>query len=77
MAPGISSEITIFINIKDNILDFECKNRILDIDVSTIEKTGTGILNTSKRLEAIYNNKYILDIQTVEDTFSVSLKLNE
>lgn len=77
VAPGISSEITIFINIKDNILDFECKNRILDIDVSTIEKTGTGILNTSKRLEAIYNNKYILDIQTVEDTFSVSLKLNE
>lgn len=75
VSPGHKSSISISIVEQDDQLKFVCINQIIPIDVSTIEKTGTGINNTSKRLQAIYNNAYTLDIKEENSNFIVKLTL--
>lgn len=38
-------------------------------------KGGLGIANLKRRLELLYPDKYVLDIQSSEDTFLISLKI--
>jgi len=75
VSPGTSSTIHIKILEKDQLLYFYCSNEQLPIDVSTIEKTGTGINNTTKRLDAIYHRKYQLNITEENRKFIVELTI--
>lgn len=76
-SPGIETQIQIKISQRNEQLHFECSNPIVKTDVSTIEKTGTGIQNTIKRLEAIYPNRHQLDIQEKNSIFKVNLSLTQ
>lgn len=71
--PKQSSSINIDLKINNQSIVFECINDILDIDVSTIEQTGTGIINTQKRLQTIYRDKAILNISESNRIFKVNL----
>lgn len=73
--PGQSSSISIHIIEKEDHLYFSSTNDIVHTDVSTIEKTGTGINNTTKRLEAIYNGAHQLTITEEHRIFNVELIL--
>ena len=75
VSPGQPSTIDLQIIEKNDTLYFTCRNDILQTDVSTIEKTGTGINNTTKRLEAIYNGAHQLTITEEHRIFNVELIL--
>jgi two-component system, LytTR family, sensor kinase len=39
------------------------------------DKSGIGLENTKQRLELIYNNRYALKINDLEEKYSVDLKI--
>lgn len=69
------SEITIRINIQGNNLHLDAKNRKVDIQTDTTERSGLGIANTKKRLQLIYPSAHELVINESDNTFHVSLQL--
>ena len=75
--PAKEANIKVEITQKENELEFYCFNEIIFSDLKTIEKTGTGIKNTNKRLESIYGSNQQLTINETEDTFIVKLKIKK
>lgn len=75
---GISSHepCTIFIDISagERSIEFFCRNRIM-VKNATEERTGVGISNAKKRLDYLYAGKYLLDINTENEHFSVHLTI--
>jgi hypothetical protein len=53
---------------------FYCKNRLFESKKIT-ERTGTGIENARQRLQYLYANKYLLDINSGNGFFTVQLTL--
>lgn len=53
---------------------FYCKNRLFESKKMT-ERTGTGIENARQRLQYLYFNKHLLDINTQNGFFTVQLTL--
>jgi len=54
----------------------QTQNRKVTRNISELEKTETGIVNTQKRLDILYKNNYNLEISNTEDYYSVLLKIN-
>jgi len=63
------------IEINNNTFYFVLEN---DIDKSEIKKEfgGIGLENIKKRLQLLYPNQHILNIQTLENSFRIELKIN-
>ena len=63
------------IKIKNDTFYFILEN---DIDKSEIRKEfgGIGLENIKKRLQLLYPNQHILNIQTLENSFRIELKIN-
>jgi len=63
------------IEIKNNTFYFVLVN---DIDKTEIKKEfgGIGLENIKKRLQLLYPNQHILNIQTLENSFRIELKIN-
>lgn len=74
--PDQESEINIQIAIVDFNLTLVTRNKMVVNEISEDLKTETGIENTKKRLEIIYPNKHILEINEKENTFSINLSIN-
>jgi len=63
------------IEIKNNTFYFVLEN---DIDKTEIKKEfgGIGLENIKKRLQLLYPNQHILNIQNLENSFRIELKIN-
>ncbi|WP_312765922.1 sensor histidine kinase [Epilithonimonas sp.] len=63
------------IEIKNNTFYFVLEN---DIDKTETQKGfgGIGLENIKKRLQLLYPNQHILNIQTLENSFRIELKIN-
>jgi sensor histidine kinase YesM len=69
------SSIDIHIQVEPHQLLFTCVNDIVPA-AHKHEGTGTGIVNTRRRLELLYPNKHILTIESDTRQYKVLLKLN-
>ncbi|MFK7774834.1 MAG: sensor histidine kinase [Saprospiraceae bacterium] len=71
------SDIDIFIKIQDGNLQFVCKNEYKDkLDQEKEMATQIGIQNIKQRLELIYKNNYVLEINNVNGVFIVTLNID-
>jgi len=64
----------LIININDNNLDFNLSNS-KPLQPKSSNKNGIGLLNVQKRLGLLYPERYQLDINSADNTFSVYLKI--
>jgi len=58
------------------IITFCCENAIFNNQPKNPERTGVGIANTKQRLEYIYPNKHLLNIEEKNNLFKVKLTLH-
>lgn len=70
------SDILVQLKVENNGLHFQCKNNCFLNGSITQKSTGTGIINTKRRLELLYNKKHDLNISSADKQFNVSLKIN-
>jgi len=66
--------IDITINIDDEYIVFHSQNQVFNYKGHS-ERSGIGILNTRKRLDHLYPDKYELKINSDDNLFTVNLKL--
>ncbi|MDW5288499.1 sensor histidine kinase [Formosa sp. PL04] len=69
--------INISIETTENTIHFKIENSIPESPVSKDELGGIGLENVEKRLAILYPNTHELKITTINNTFSVSLKLEK
>ncbi|MCZ4223716.1 sensor histidine kinase [Pedobacter rhodius] len=67
--------ININLSIEKDKIDFTCENKIYQ-HKRNLERKGIGIMNTHQRLEHLYPNRFKLDINNVNEMFSVNLYVN-
>lgn len=65
--------IHVSFSVQHNVLHFKCINSVSPV---LREKGGLGLSNVSRRLQLLYPDRHILDIQHDETRFSVNLKIN-
>ncbi|WP_165501684.1 sensor histidine kinase [Pedobacter frigiditerrae] len=70
-----SNKLIIKLAIEDNILNLLCQNSIYP-DKKDTERSGIGLTNTKKRLDYIYPNKHILEINDDDKLFTVKLTIH-
>src|SRR5690606_32536622 len=68
--------IKIHISVDNNEILLETFNKKVAKNISELEKTETGIINTQKRLDILYLNKYKLNIENTDIDYKVQLKIN-
>jgi len=66
--------IDILLSAQGNSLSFSCVNSVNGVPKGQ-GKLGVGIANVKRRLELLYPNKYKLDIEPGNETYSVNLEL--
>lgn len=72
VTPGID----ISLNCDNGNINFEVVNRYSELEDQNKDATsGIGLINTKKRLELLYQNKFKLDISKDDGIFKVSLKI--
>jgi len=69
------AEIIIKLTVTEDRIAFYSRNTVFD-NGSSAKRTGIGIANTRQRLEHIYPGKHSLDINTVDNLFTVNLTIN-
>lgn len=69
--------ITIYIETNWNNIHFKIENSIPELPVNKDALGGIGLENVKKRLAILYPNTHDLKITTENNTFSVSLKLEQ
>ncbi|MEM1134439.1 MAG: histidine kinase [Bacteroidota bacterium] len=72
-ADDFENPISIRLEIKDDTLFFTTSNKKRAVKAEA--STGMGIINTRKRLDAIYGNKYALVIKDEDEFYSYNLKI--
>ncbi|WP_172623032.1 sensor histidine kinase [Flavisolibacter ginsenosidimutans] len=76
---GISSHeactISIHIRADERSIHLFCKNRIFDREEEETMREGVGISNAKKRLAYLYPEKYLLNIDTQKEHFTVDLMI--
>lgn len=70
------SDILVELKVENNTLYFKCKNNGFPKGSMAQKSTGTGIINTRRRLELLYNKKHDLNISSIDKEFNVSLTIN-
>ncbi len=75
--PDIQSTISILIDVFDTSLSMRVNNQIVVEAVSDDFKTEKGIKNTIKRLNYMYPNEHVLEINQSKDAYSVVLKIEK
>lgn len=70
-----TNELIIKLSITDNILNFFTQNPIHP-DKKKPERSGIGLTNTRKRLQLIYPDKHVLDVNDKNNLFTVKLTIH-
>ncbi len=71
------AHILVDLEVKDNVLFFQVKNRYDALAEDIKDKTsGIGLLNVKRRLDLLYNKDHSLQIDKSDGWFSVALKIN-
>ena len=73
IAPGESSFIHINLNVENDSLVFETRNKDF---AEASENGGVGLSNVLKRLSLQYKNRHVINFKKVEDEFILSLRIN-
>ena len=77
---GISKQEESVLNIEliaeAQTITFYCENPVFNNQPKKPERTGVGIANTKQRLEYIYPNKHLLNIEEKNNLFKVKLTLH-
>ena len=68
--------IKIHISVDNNEILLGTFNKKVAKNIGELEKTETGIINTQKRLDILYLNKYKLNIENTDTDYKVQLKIN-
>jgi len=74
--PEAESAIDISIQVADDLLVMEVKNKKVPINTLKEEKSGLGIENTKFRLQLLYPGAHQLSIKDSKDNFEVRLSLS-
>ncbi|WP_255399561.1 sensor histidine kinase [Roseivirga sp. 4D4] len=69
--------LSIKVSCDNEILDFEVRNKVFELDRETSENKGLGIKNVSKRLDLLFPEKHELSCQHVGQEYHVRLLLKE
>ncbi|HSZ86379.1 MAG TPA: histidine kinase [Puia sp.] len=69
------SYINIFIETKNEWLEFKISNSLPDEPEKPEDRKKIGLTNVKKRLQLLYPGNHQLDIQSSADSFSVSMKI--
>lgn len=70
-----ASTIEIKISVYRNVLNFNIKNNIVRQAFNKEDESGIGSENTRLRLNMIYPQKHLLNIEESENVFSISLQI--
>ena len=66
--------LTVEINVEDNVFEMKTRNS-KPVQIAPTASFGTGLQNVRKRLELLYPNRFHLDIQEDQQSFSLRLKI--
>lgn len=69
-----SNKLIIRLALEDNVLSLFCQNSIHPDKINK-ERSGIGLTNTKKRLQYIYPDKHILEINDDDNLFTVKLTI--
>ena len=76
---GKGHRIAVSVSLRRGKFHFHCSNAFGELNAENMDsqwqKSGIGISNTRKRLEAVYPNQYNLSIQKESNTFVVDLTI--
>ncbi len=67
--------IFISLKVKDGVLEFETRNRIMRHSDEFRQTVPVGINNCRRRLEGLYKGRHVLDIREEEGEFKVFMKI--
>lgn len=70
-----NTEVRIVITVKENTLEFECRN-LIGARKRDQHNSGIGLENTTDRLKLLYAEKHLLNVFEEDSKFVVHLKLN-
>ena len=70
-----TARIELFIEIKNDWLEFRISNNLPPVSEKDNERIKIGLMNVQKRLLLLYPGKHKLDIQSTENLFTVSMKI--
>ena len=70
-----NTEVRIIITVKENTLEFECRN-LIGARKRDQYNSGIGLKNTTDRLKLLYAEKHLLNVFEEDSKFVVHLKLN-
>ncbi len=76
---GLITDATIMIDLSLNahVLEFTVRNKYNpNVDEPKDKTSGIGLVNVRRRLDLLYRDNYVLEINKDEDWFAVRLKLN-
>ena len=71
-----ASAILVSIHATENLLQFSCVNDVFPVAKVKSEGTGTGIINTKRRLQLLYKEQYNMVILPGEQQYKISLTIN-
>lgn len=74
--PDQQSNISIFLEVKEKDLILKVSNKKVKFNETSTESLGFGLENTRMRLQLLYPQNHSLDIQDVDNIFSVHLHIN-
>lgn len=70
-----NTEVRIVITVRENTLEFECRN-LIGARKRDQYNSGIGLKNTTDRLKLLYAEKHLLNVFEEDSKFVVHLKLN-
>lgn len=73
--PLSSSYVNIVFKVDESRLHFSCTNSIPTFKKETPKESGVGLVNISRRLELLYFNSFLLDVNQSDQIYSVTLEL--
>ncbi len=73
--PGEASKITIQFSIEKHFLVFTAENSFDKAIIETMSGTKMGIVNATKRLNLIYRNTYSIEQKTIDDFYTIQIKI--
>ena len=73
---GENSFIRIDFAVNSDTINFEVENSIPTVAIHKDQTGGIGLNNVQKRLEILYPDKHLLELEEKEDTYKIKLQID-